>query len=319
MTQQRRERLIGTASALLFGLAAASLAAVLAPLGWPLELFAHFRWQLAAAAVVAWVAAIVLRHRSLVVLAVLATLLQAVPPMRALRERAAVNPAPSQCRGPAFTVATLNLEYSNDDRQRAIAWLAANPADVVVLQEVTEAWARAIGTGLPAYAYSRILTREDPYGIALLSRRPFVQVRAADLAHDGLPSIVATVSIAGRPVQVLGLHTHWPITPRLYRSRNRALTDAAAITRSARIPSVLAGDLNLTPYAPTFGRLLASSGLRNAMAGQAWQPTWEADFWPLALPIDHVLVPSTSCVTYTEVGPDVGSDHRPVRVTLRLR
>jgi endonuclease/exonuclease/phosphatase (EEP) superfamily protein YafD len=55
------------------------------------------------------------------------------------------------------------------------------------------------------------------------------------------------------------------------------------------------------------------------MAGQAWQPTWEADFWPLALPIDHVLVPSTSCVTYTEVGPDVGSDHRPVRVTLRLR
>jgi endonuclease/exonuclease/phosphatase (EEP) superfamily protein YafD len=35
------------------------------------------------------------------------------------------------------------------------------------------------------------------------------------------------------------------------------------------------------------------------------------------LPIDHVLVPVSSCVVRAEIGPSIGSDHRPVLVTLR--
>ena len=82
--------------------------------------------------------------------------------------------------------------------------------------------------------------------------------------------------------------------------------------------TILLGDLNLTPYAPAFARLVAESGLRDAFAGEAWRPTWQAGFWPLALPIDHVLVPRRGCITGHEIGPDVGSDHRPLQVTLRL-
>ena len=81
---------------------------------------------------------------------------------------------------------------------------------------------------------------------------------------------------------------------------------------------VLLGDLNLTPFAPAFARLLDESRLRDALADEVWRPTWLAGFWPLALPIDHVLVPRGSCVTAQEIGPYVGSDHRPVQVTLQL-
>jgi endonuclease/exonuclease/phosphatase (EEP) superfamily protein YafD len=31
-----------------------------------------------------------------------------------------------------------------------------------------------------------------------------------------------------------------------------------------------------------------------------------------------VLVPRAGCVLETSIGPDIGSDHRPVLVTLRL-
>jgi endonuclease/exonuclease/phosphatase (EEP) superfamily protein YafD len=118
-------------------------------------------------------------------------------------------------------------------------------------------------------------------------------------------------------LQVVGLHTHWPVSPALHQSRDRVLEAAAAEVRKTGTDSVLLGDLNLTPYAPAFARLLERSGLRDAFAGKRWRPTWQAGFWPLALPIDHVLVPASSCVIRSEIGPSVGSDHRPVLVTLR--
>jgi endonuclease/exonuclease/phosphatase (EEP) superfamily protein YafD len=60
------------------------------------------------------------------------------------------------------------------------------------------------------------------------------------------------------------------------------------------------------------------SGLRDVMQGRGWRPTWLAGFWPLALRIDHVLASPGLCVEQAEVGPDVGSDHRPVFARLAL-
>jgi endonuclease/exonuclease/phosphatase (EEP) superfamily protein YafD len=118
---------------------------------------------------------------------------------------------------------------------------------------------------------------------------------------------------------VIALHTHWPVLPDLFLARDAGLRLAAARARDATMPTLLAGDLNLTPYAPEFSRLEQASRLRDAFAGRPWRPTWQAGFWPLALPIDHVFVPEGVCVVDARIGPAVGSDHRPVIVTLQWR
>jgi endonuclease/exonuclease/phosphatase (EEP) superfamily protein YafD len=179
---------------LLVGLAAASLAAALAPLGWPFELFAHFRWQLAAAAIALLLASTGLRKPWMIGLALLSLVLQAVPLLLVQRSLATASP-PGDCSGPEITVASVNLQFDNFAYDRAIEWLRRNPADVVLLQEVTPGWADAFArAGLP-YPYASVSPREDPYGIALLSRWPIAEIRAADFADDGLPSIVATVMV----------------------------------------------------------------------------------------------------------------------------
>jgi len=110
------------------------------------------------------------------------------------------------------------------------------------------------------------------------------------------------------------MHTRWPIMPSLHALRGRSLDRAAKLVRAAPSRTVLVGDLNLTPYAPRFGHLLRASGLIDAFATRAWRPTWEAHVWPLALPIDYVLVPPHACVATASIGPDIGSDHRPLFV-----
>ena len=79
--------------------------------------------------------------------------------------------------------------------------------------------------------------------------------------------------------------------------------------------TILAGDLNCTPWSYWFRRLLRESQLSNSAHGRGLNITWT----PLriavcGLPIDHVLVGSEIRVSRRFVGPYLGSDHRPVVV-----
>jgi len=292
---------------------AATLFAVLAPFRWPFELFSHFRIQYAALALVlsgllAW-----RRGAAPAVLAAALAALHAAPGV----QRALAGPPISGCSGPSVEVATVNLNFSNDDKARLLDWLEGQDADVIVLQEVTPAWAEALG-GAAAYPHRYMLARGDQYGIGVMSRHPLLRVEPVDLAGDGLPALDLATSIDGHALRVLGLHTRWPVLPGLAAARDRALEKAATLARTSELPVVLAGDLNLTPDSPAFGRLLESSGLRDATASGRWRPTWLAGFWPLALRIDHVLVSQGVCAEQTEVGPPFGSDHRPVSARLRI-
>jgi len=297
----------------LAGACAGSCAAWLAPLGWPFELFSHFRLQLAAAAALLVPALLAVRARRA---ALLAAALAAVHLLPGAAWLLADEPAPA-CAGPAVVVVTANVAFDNTRRQPFLDWLAAHPADVVVVQEVTAPWAKALDAQRD-YPYRRIVTRADPYGIAILSRWPFESLAPIDLAGDGVPAFEGIAQIRGRRVHVLGLHTRWPITAALLHARDRALLRAAVLARAQPIPTVMAGDLNLGPDSPAYARLLADSGLRDGVKAGLWRPTWMAGFWPLALRIDYALTSPGLCVEHAEVGPDVGSDHRPVIARLRL-
>jgi len=297
----------------LGALGAATLLALLAPLGWPFELFAHFRPQYAVAALLV---TLVLAGQRRGVAAGIAALLVAWNALPVV-QRASADAPPVSCDGPTFTVATVNLQYSNLQRDRFLAWLAGHPADLIVVQELTRAWAQALA-GSEAHSHRFLLTREDPYGIGVLSRWPLESAGAIDLAGDGLPSVAGIVDVEGRRIRLLGLHTHWPVLPEVARMRDTALGGAAGIARDSDLPVILLGDLNLTPDSPEFTRLLDESGLRDVVSGRRWRPTWQAGFWPLALRIDHVLVSPQLCVEAVEVGPSIGSDHRPVIARLRL-
>jgi endonuclease/exonuclease/phosphatase (EEP) superfamily protein YafD len=306
-------------SVALIGTAAASLAALLAPLGWPFELFAHFRWQVGIAALALLLASLVLRRPWMMVVACVTVVMQWLPGVFMSGRAAAHEPTALTCRDDPLRIVTANAWFASTDHAQLVAWLSHSDADIIALQEITPQWALALESLAQTYPYRKMMPREDPYGIALLSRWPIDDVRSMDFAGDGMPTLVANVDVHGRKLRVIALHTRWPVTPELQVARDRALQQATALALTQPDATILLGDLNLTPYAPAFARLVSESGLQDALAGEAWRPTWQAGFWPLALPIDHVLVPRRSCVTGHEIGPYVGSDHRPLLVTLRLQ
>src|SRR5262245_3802629 len=295
----------------LASVAAASLAAWLTPFGWPFELFVHFRPQYAVAGALLAIALLALRRPRAAALATLIALLHVWP---AASGSQAV--ASADCRGDGLTVVTANLNYRNSDPRPLLAWLARERPDLVLLQELTPSWAEALES-LPDYPHRQFLARTDPYGIGVLSRWPVGGLAARDLAGDGLPSLIGPLNVGRERLMLAVVHTHWPLLPDLMRRRDRAVSQLAEEVRRQPGPWIVGGDFNLTPFSPVFQRLLDVSGLRETRPRGSWSPSWRADFWPLALRIDHVLVTRELCSEASEIGPEFGSDHRPVRVRLR--
>ncbi|HUF83520.1 MAG TPA: endonuclease/exonuclease/phosphatase family protein [Acidimicrobiia bacterium] len=209
--------------------------------------------------------------------------------------------------------------------------LAGFDADVVVVQEsyrpddgecAVDVAAAARGMELFEAPFGRAVIRPWPHlirsgertigtkGLAVLTRLP--ARRLADIPIPRVPADPAQTRCAlhleldvdGEPLELIVAHltSRLPHGPPIQLARLRRRLPP----RDRR--AVVTGDLNF--WGPPSAALLP--GWRRAVRGRTW---------PAHRPhsqIDHVLVRDDVEVVEGEVLSDVGSDHRPVRVRLRL-
>ncbi len=147
-------------------------------------------------------------------------------------------------------------------------------------------------------------------GVAVLSRLPARRLR--DIPIPRVPGDPARsrcalhlqLDVAGEPLELVAVH----LTSRLPHGPPMQLARLRRQLPSRERRAVVVGDLNF--WGPPAVALLR--GWRRAVRGRTW---------PAHRPhsqIDHVLLRDDIEATGGEVLPDVGSDHRPVRVTLKF-
>jgi endonuclease/exonuclease/phosphatase (EEP) superfamily protein YafD len=229
-------------------------------------------------------------------------------------------PAPAT-RGARLCVMSTNVLMVNEDTTGIVAEVEAARPDVLLVQELTSHWAAAFDT--PALRqrlpHRMVIPQEDSFGIAVYSRLPFADSEV--LWFDGLPAIRVDVTLGGQQVRILNVHTLPPRTHRYTERWNVMMEQLLGIVRGERGALILGGDLNATPHAAWYGRLLAT-GLRGAheSRGRGLASTWpngRMSYPPIRL--DHLLVSRELAVLGVREGEGRGSDHRPIVVDLALR
>jgi endonuclease/exonuclease/phosphatase (EEP) superfamily protein YafD len=210
-----------------------------------------------------------------------------------------------------------NVNFRNRDPEPALAWILEREmgVDVVVLLEVTHLWRPVLDALARFYPHSLIETREDNFGIAVFSRLPDSDLRLLTHRGSGLPSVLAIGSSpAGEIFALWAVHPPPPVGPELAALRNRQIATLIDALRDPAMPMLVAGDLNMTPWSPWFARLVREAGLRDSGAGRGVRPTWAPAPVPawLGLPVDHLLGTPEFRVLARELGPRMGSDHRPL-------
>ena len=157
------------------------------------------------------------------------------------------------------------------------------------------------------------------WGIAILSRLPVLKSEVIELGR--LPrdparraALLATVESGVGPLVVAGTHmTHLSFgSPIQFLRLARALDD-----RLEGSQALLAGDMNL--WGPPLELLLR--GWRRGVRGRtwpAWRPHSQVDHIVVRAPAEPPRAPRLEVLS-GEVLADGGSDHRPVRVRVRVQ
>ncbi len=211
-------------------------------------------------------------------------------------------------------ILSLNVHFLNRNYGPTLDLIQRDNPDVIFLMEVTPAWAEALKRLDKEYPYSEVLPSHRPDGVALFSRHPIADLQVKRLPGVGLPTLVAGIEMPQGRMTLLATHPASPGSTRNFEVRNRQLREVAELAAARSGPVMVIGDLNTTGWSPFFQDLLDVSGLRDSRRGFGVEPTWPWFPLPLRIPIDHCLVSQQIAILDRQVGPAVGSDHRPLIV-----
>ncbi|HIF33546.1 MAG TPA: hypothetical protein EYQ75_18240 [Planctomycetaceae bacterium] len=315
MGQERRWRLqlarfwvclsLLTSSATLFALAARWW--------WPFELLAHFRAQYVLLLAPLAIGLLVAKRYPVAVLTggcLIWNLTLVVP--------AFLDSPVDVGRSVELRLMSSNVLTSNRDYERFLQTVREENPDVLLVMEVDHRWSQALEELRAEYPFGSSVPRSDNFGIALFSKSPVEEFRVQYIGSAGAPSLQAVLTVGDTTVNVFGTH---PLPPIGHKTelRNEQLLAVADLVGVLTGPTILAGDLNTTPWSPFFRDVLHRSGLRDSRLGFGVQATWPSYLGIAGIPIDHVLVSDEISVIGRHVGSAFGSDHRSVITDLLIQ
>lgn len=224
---------------------------------------------------------------------------------------------PTEHQGAAnFSVASMNLNKETKDASYAVKVLRQMNADVVSLQELSpEAAAGFKAMAGDLYPHQALYPDTGYNGMGILSKTPLKIARLP--ANSDERDFDVAVTLGGRDVLLGCVHLkppQWIGSRRFNRREVGVLT--RLYTTEAR-PVLLAGDYNFTAMTPN-GCALRAAGFRDAQldAGNGRNWSWPADSnnqWLPKVRIDTVYAKGPLKAVESMVGPDIGSDHRPIK------
>lgn len=220
--------------------------------------------------------------------------------------------------GRTLRIVLLNVHTENHQYDRVEQFLRDTQADVLLLEEVDHRWMQQLERLRDIFPYSCAEPQSDNFGVALFSRLPLTNAAIREFGSAEVPSVCAEILLDGKPLMLVGTHPLPPGGGENARLRNEQLEILADFAAAQANPMILAGDLNTTPWSSCFRRLVKRSGLNDSFRGFGYQPTWPSPLAALGIPLDHCLFSPELSVVSRRRGPNVGSDHLPLVIEIRV-
>ena len=221
--------------------------------------------------------------------------------------------------GAQFSLFQLNVLTDNQQFDQVRDEINRLDPDVVVMEEVTPEWYRALAPVRERYPYVVETLDRTSLGVMIMSRLPLEETELIDFNDGRLPSLVTELQAEGKPITLIATHPLSPRNKTKFRLRNKQLYAIARAFHERNDPLIMVGDLNITSFSPVFKKFIEQIDLYDSRKGFGVQPSWPGHTWLIArITLDHCLLSDDLQVKQRKLGNYVGSDHLPVYVEIGI-
>lgn len=283
---------------------------------WIFDLFSHFRLHLFLATLGLSVLALFLQRYSILFPALIFcfVILGFGGPYGSSSKDITQSPEPHKI----LSCMTFNVWKDNTDLKPTLNYIRSLQPDVIGLIEVDHHLDRALQSLKDIYPYYYSKPEEGRFGLALMSRHPF-EVTKTSLYMLNEPVIavkLTPLTPASAPIHLMLFHPRPPINAAFTKSRNEDFnTIGEWIQNHGHDPIIIMGDFNATCWSPALETLIQTHqlvGTKGLLSGG----TWPAELGYFGIRIDHIFTKNFKKLPDISVGPNLGSDHRPVHARL---
>lgn len=300
-----------------FGSCILTIAGFLGKFGWLLDLTSHFRVQYSIIQLLCVVFLLIKKRWKLVAVALLFAGMNMVQIIPWYIHDSRPTDANTTVVG-KLRILLINVNSYNTDYDKTIQYIQEINPDVLALEEINDPWLSALSGVLSSFPFKKVLTRDDNFGIGLLSRIPLQDSAIAYFGSAGVPSIVSKVHIGEEPVTILLTHPLPPGNVACFGLRNEQLEEVASSREDFGDSLIVLGDLNTTSWSYYYKRFVSRMKLYDSRKGFGIHPSWPTMRPIMLIPIDHCLVSDDIVVLDRRIGHNLGSDHYPVYIELGL-
>ena len=283
---------------------------------WIFDMFSHFRFHYFIFCLSMFFLCLLFRRRILILLSIVLCVVNLVPIIPLYIPYGDFNKGDTQ-NSQEIKIVHFNVLTSNQDYQRTKEYIEEKNPDIISLNEVNQNWVDNMNLS-QKYKYSVMEIREDNFGIALFSKIELINPRIEYFGDAKLPSAAAEINVRDKEVSVLATHPLPPVNRSGFEYRDNQLASIIQNRNSFKPSMILIGDLNTTSWSYGFQNLLKGMDLYGSRRGYGLGFSWPVTMPILLVPIDHCLVSKDIEVLKRETGPDLGSDHLPIYIELRI-
>lgn len=214
-------------------------------------------------------------------------------------------------------VISYNVLTSNKNHAEVVSWLRSTikpgSTNIVFLIETNKSWIDSLSVLKKDLPYSIEIPRDDNFGLMLLSNEPLSDVKEVTFEKDGIPALTGMI----KGVRIYGLHPLPPIDTYNFNSRNEYYQNVRKSINTQKMPTLVFGDLNSSPWSENILMLLESKisvelSLLDTANGLFRPFTWSAIDYILSAPVDYILFTPHFVPKLFKKGPSMGSDHYPL-------
>lgn len=214
---------------------------------------------------------------------------------------------------PIVRLLVSNVKQSNREYRHLLSLVEKIQPDIAIFIETDQDWVNAIEEVTGDYSHRVEQVLDNGYGMLLVSRFRLLDSKVRFLLNQEVPSIDTMVDHPqGGRFRLFSLHPEPPLVHKDTMGRDAEIVFAGKLVRHEDLPVIVCGDLNDVAWSRTTRRFLRLSQLLDPREGRGLFNTFDARYFFLRWPLDHVFhSPHFQLVSMARM-PFVNSDHFPM-------